>query len=340
MRALVTGATGLLGNNLVRLLLHNGAEVSAMSTSASRSRALAKLDVERIEADVRDRDAVTRATDGVDVVFHCAGVVSIGWSHDAEHQAVNFGGTKNVADALRGRGVRLVHVSSVNALGIAWPDRIGTEDDYDPRITPCPYVTSKRAGEQYVARQVANGDLDAVIVYPGYFLGPWDWKPSSGQLLLGIAKHYSPWVPTGGASLSDARDVAEGALAAFQLGKTGRRYILAGHNLRYREVFQLVAECVGSHRPILPVGPVVRTFGAWGSTMIERVTGSEPLVNSAMLHMARMRTWFSSQRAIDELGYHIRPADQIVRDAWEWLRAHHCRPTAIAQRQPQLSNSA
>lgn len=333
MKALVTGATGLLGNNLVRLLLEEGTDVRAMSTSATTSRALWDLNVERVDADIRDREAVARATRGVDAVFHCAGLVSLGWSHRAEHEAINFGGTRNVADALRDRDVRLVFVSSVNALGIAWPDRIGNEDDFDPGITACPYVTSKRAAGQYVDQLVKDGSLDAVTVYPGFFLGPWDWKPSSGQLLLGIAQHYSPWVPTGGSSLVDARDVAWGAASAARRGKTGRGYILAGHNLTYREIWRLVAKCVGTHRPILPVGPLALVLGGWGSALIKRFTGHEPLVNSAALRIANMRIWFSSQRAIDELGYRIRPVEQTVQDACEWLLEHHF-PSQLDRSEP------
>lgn len=340
MKALVTGATGLLGNNLVRILLDEGAEVRAMSSSAADSPALFGLDVEPVKADIRDRDAVDRATDGVDVVFHCAGYVTLGWSHRDEHDSVNYGGARNVADALCGRGARLVHVSSVNALGIAWPDRVGDEDDYDAGITPCPYVTSKRAGGAYIADKVAQGNLDAVTVYPGFFMGPWDWKPSSGQLLLGIARRYMPWVPTGGASLTDARDVAAGALAAFRRGETGGRYILAGHNLPHREIFRLAAECVGRYPPILPAGPLATALGGWGSEMIRRVTGREPLVNSAALQIASMRTWFSSQRAIDALGYRIRPAEEIIQNAWEWLMEYHCRSIRQERRKVQLDKSA
>lgn len=340
MKALVTGATGLLGNNLVRLLLDGGAEVRAMSTSAAKSQALWNLDVERFEADIRDAEAVARATQDVDVVFHCAGLVSLGWSHSAEYHAINFGGTKNVADSLRGRDVRLVHVSSVHALGFACPDRIGTEDDYDSRITPCPYVTSKRATDEYLAGEVARHDLDAVTVFPGFLLGPWDWKPSSGQMLLGFARHYSPWVPKGGASMSDARDVACGAVAAFHQGRTGGRYILAGHNLLFREIWRLFADCVGKHRPVMPMGPLVLALGGLGSSLIETVTGREPVVNSAALRIATKRVWFSSQRACDELGYQIRPAEQIVEDAWEWLLEHQYRSKTLEHQKVGLGTSA
>ncbi|MDP6557097.1 MAG: NAD-dependent epimerase/dehydratase family protein [Pirellulaceae bacterium] len=340
MRVLVTGATGLLGNNLVRLLLNDGVEVRAMSPSARHSKALSSLDVERVEADIRDAAAVARATEKVDAVFHCAGCVKIGWSDHVEHEAINHSGARNVADALRGRDVRLVHVSSVNALGIAWPDRNGTEEDFDERITPCPYVTSKRAAQDYVANQVDTADLDAVTVLPGFLLGPWDWKPSSGQILLSVAEHYTPFVPTGGVSLADVRDVARGTVAAFHRGRTGRRYILAGHNLSYRELWKMMAKTTGTHCPIFPLGPINRWLAGVGIDMRHRLTGREPLVNSASLSLSSMRTCFSSQRAIDELGYRFRPAEEAVEDAWDWLRRHQFAPEPARQKTVRYGKTA
>ncbi len=319
MKALVTGATGLLGNNLVRQLLHNGVEVRAMSSSSAPTRAFTSLDVERVAVDVRDADGVAAATEGVDVVYHCAGCVRIGWSDGEEHQAINFGGAKNVADALRGRDVRLVHVSSVNALGIAPADGVADEETYDERTIQCPYMTSKRAGQDYVLDQVRAGDLDAVVVLPGFLQGPWDWKPSSGQMLLSMAKHFTPMVPMGGVSVVDVRDVAAGMIAARERGTAGRTYILAGHNLAYRQLWEMMAEVVGVRAPRIPLGPVNRMIASKAMDLVTRVTGREPLLNSAALNLSSKRLWFSSQRATEELGYRFRPAMESLQDAWRWL---------------------
>jgi len=340
MKALVTGATGLLGNNLVRMLLDDGVEVRAMSTTADRSRALASLHVERIEADIRDRSAVLKATDGVDAVFHCAGCVKIGWSDRDNHESINHLGAKHVADALRGRDVRLVHVSSVNALGVGWPDRPGTEDDHDEGITPCPYVTSKRAGQQYVLDQVESADLDAVVVLPGFLMGPWDWKPSSGQMLLSIANRYTPFVPTGGVSVADVRDVARGTLSAFHRGVTGRKYILAGENMNYRDLWSLMAKTTGARCPVVPLGPINRVLAGISIDLGYQLTGREPLVNSAALSISAMRLCFSSQRAIDELGYRYRPAAESVRDAWQWLQQYQVQRAPARQRMVGFGKTA
>ena len=86
-------------------------------------------------------------------------------------------------------------------------------------------------------------------------LGPWDWKPSSGRMLLSVARHWKPMAPTGGMSGCDVREVARGTLAAADRGQTGRRYILAGENLSYLAAWKLFARVAGRPGPLLPAGP-------------------------------------------------------------------------------------
>src|SRR5262245_19035711 len=115
---LVTGATGLLGNNIVRQLVDAGQAVRVLSRSTSDGRALEWLPVERVTGDVRDAAIVAEACRGVDVVIHSAGHVHLGWKQLDQHGQINVEGTRNVAAGARGAGVRLVHVSAINALGL------------------------------------------------------------------------------------------------------------------------------------------------------------------------------------------------------------------------------
>jgi dihydroflavonol-4-reductase len=317
MKYLVTGGTGLLGNNVVRLLLQQGEQVRVLARARNDSRPLAGLDVDFAHGDVRDAAAVARAIEGMDAVVHCAGYVHIGWTHEADHREVNVGGTENVATAAREQRVRMVHVSSVNALGLGSLQNPADEESALPGIIPCPYVTTKREAEQRVQAEVERG-LSAVIVHPSYMLGPWDWKPTSGQMLLECAK-MAPFPPIGACSLADARDVAAGILAAARSSYVARKFILGGHNLTYRELFQRFADLGGAIGPIFPAGPVVRAIGSFGGDLRGRITGHEPGVNSASIELSKQEHCFSSLRAETELGYKIRPLDEIIQSAWEWF---------------------
>lgn len=321
MPSLVTGATGLLGNNLVRQLLAEGETVRVLARGGPDRPALRGLDIDFREGDIRDPDAVSAAAAGADAILHCAGFVKIGWREQEMHEAINVQGTAHVAAAAHAEKIRLVHVSTVNALGLSTADQPADEEDYDPDIPPVPYVTSKRAGDERVLRRFDEG-LDAVIVHPAFMLGPWDWKPSSGEMLVQLARRFSPVAPTGSFSLCDARDVADGVLRALRRGQSGRRYVLAGHNMTYREAWSRMAEACGRRPPWWPIGPLLRVAGGWGGDLIAKATGREPVINSAAIALGRLHHQFSSARAERELGYSIRPTEETIRDALQWFREH------------------
>ena len=317
---LVTGATGLLGNNVVRQLVSAGEAVRVLARDQSDPRPLAGLPVERVRGDVRDAAAVAEACQGVQAVIHAAGHVHLGWSQADVHQQVNVEGTRNIAAAARAAGARLVHVSTVNALGLGGLRMPADEDSPRPGIVECPYVQTKRAAERLVLDEVSRG-LWAAIVNPGLFLGPWDWKPSSGKMLLAVAR-YTPFAPTGAVSFCDARDVAAATIAAASRGETGRRYILAGHNLSYWSGWQEMARVAGQRGPFLPMGPIFRAFALPILAIRSRFQKAETEANSAALALSKQQHCFTSQRAQRELGYGIRPLRATLDDTWQWFCEH------------------
>jgi dihydroflavonol-4-reductase len=320
MHILVTGATGLVGNNVVRMLLDRGDTVRVLVRSTSDPRPLTGLLVERALGDVRDKEALVGALEGVDWVIHSAAVVQIGWRGLAFQRAVNVEGTRNVAQAARQHGVRMIHVSSVDALGIGTPEEPGHEDMPSTGHVECPYVLSKREAEAALQEEVAKG-LHAVIVNPAFMLGKWDWKPSSGQMLLEIASGMGLFAPPGGNDFCHVEDVACGILAAMERGQSGRRYILGGHPLSYKEAWTIFAGICGARKPIGTTGRallwVVGKLGdLWG--WIRR---KEPVINSAATAISCLPHHFSSARATEELGYSLRPIEEAVQDAWDWFQS-------------------
>ena len=215
----------------------------------------------------------------------------------------------------------MVYVSTINSLGVGARDRPADEEGTAGPNVPCPYVLSKQAGERAVQRQTEEG-LDAVIVHPGLMFGPWDWKPSSGRMLLEVAKRFTPLAPAGGISVCDVRDVAAGILAALEKAPTGRGFVLAGHNVTYLKLWQLFADVAGGSRPICRSGPLMRIVAGRLGDLWGRITGQEADVNSAAVKMSDLYHYFSSARAQRELGYSIRPIEESIGDAWEWFRKY------------------
>ena len=321
MITLVTGATGLVGNNVVRLLLDRGRAVRVLGRNGSDSRPLSGLDVERSTGDICDAESLRRACRGVSCVVHAAARVHIGWSGLQEQREVNVEGTRNVALAARESGARLVHVSTVDTVGRGNRACPADEDTPPGRHLDCPYVVTKREAEQVVLGLVPDG-LNAVVVNPAFMIGPWDWKPSSGRMLLAVGRGRGLAAPPGGNDFCDVRDVAAGILAAAERGTAGRRYILGGEPMSYYEAWSLFAEITGRRRPLRVMRvPVVRTLGAFGS-LWGRVRGREPDLNSASAAMSVMEHHFSSARAALELGYQVRPIRDAARTAWDWFLQH------------------
>ncbi len=321
MLYLVTGATGLVGNNVVRLLLERGQRVRVLTRSTSDPRPLAGLDLEIAVGDVRDTGAVDDAIRGVDCAVHAAAHVHIGWTGLDLARAVNVGGATAVASSARRSGVRLVHVSSVDALGL--PPGGAPSDEETPAGggVLCPYVVTKREAEQAVLSEVAAG-LDARIVNPAYMIGPWDWKPSSGRMLLQVARNRALFAPLGTNNFCDVRDVAAGVLAAAERGIAGRRYILGGERLSYFQAWRIFARVTRSVPPVFPAGPLMRLGAGLCGDLATRLTGREGDINSAATSSSAQLRNFQSTRAERELGYHSRPLAESAQDAWDWFREH------------------
>jgi dihydroflavonol-4-reductase len=234
---------------------------------------------------------------------------------------VNVQGTELVARCARRAGARLIHVSSVDAIGLRHDGEPADEETPPGGMPECPYVVTKREAEEAVLHEIDQG-LDAVIVNPVFMLGPWDWKPSSGRMLVEVASGKGLFAPPGGNDFVDVRDVAAGILAAMDRGQTGRRYILGGHSLSYLEAWRIFTRVGGRIQPLGTVGPVVLRVAGWCGDLAGLLARREPAVNSAAITMSMLPHHFSCERAKRELGYTIRPLEDAVQDAWEWFVAH------------------
>lgn len=319
MTTLVTGATGLVGNNVVRLLVARGEKVRVLVRHSSNLASLEGLPVELACGDIRDAASVGAAFRGVERAIHAAASVHIGWHGLAEQRADNVEGTRNVAEAAWRCGARLVYVSSIDALAVHPHGEVVDEDTPGTSNVLCPYVVTKREAERVVLDLVAKG-LDAVIVNPGFMLGPWDWKPSSGRMLLKAASGWAVLAPPGTNSFCDVRDVAEGIVAALVRGRGGQRYILGGKTLSYMDALLIFARIMGQRPPLRVARRMtVKAVGSMGD-LLAWLTGGESEVNSAATEMSMLAKNYSSARAGAELGYQTRDIEQSATDAWKWLR--------------------
>lgn len=318
MRVLLTGATGFLGNNLLRQLVQDGYEVQVTLRPGADGRALDGLRFDPVYGDLADVERLFGEVTNFDVLIHSAALIQIGWSKLEESRRINVLATERLAEFCRRTGRRMIHVSTVDTLAHSLDGRPWTEQNREPGKPPISYVVSKREAEQKVEEQIALG-LDGVIVHPGFMLGPWDWKPSSGAMLLAIAGGQMPLAPAGGCSAVDVRDVSEGILRAIQLGRSGERYILGGVNLPYLELWKKMAAVVGKRGPAGKLPNWIAHVAGLAGDLIAKVSRSEPVVNSGATAMGQLQHYYSSDKAIAELGYQIRSLDEAIAAEWQFL---------------------
>lgn len=318
MRVVITGASGLIGNNLAKRLLEDGHQVIA--ADKRRSESLEDLDVHFVEIDVLEPDTLDVAFEGADVVFHLAAVISLVGDRGGLVERVNVGGARNAAEAALRAGVaRFVHVSSVHAYDL---HRCGPSLDEDgPRTTgpPAPaYDRTKYAGERAV-REVIEEGLDVVIVNPSGVFGPRDFKGGRiGETIQQLRSGKIPVTVTGGFDFVDVRDVVDGMVSAMERGRTGENYLLSGSRISIRELARLVARIDGGRPPWLdvPLG-LVKPL----APLVEFLTPKDdvPLFTTESVHSLEYSPVISHYKATVELGYASRPIHVSVADTMAWF---------------------
>lgn len=321
MKALVTGATGFLGTNLVHELVRQGWEVRAFGLPGSTTRYIEDLPVEIMLGDVRIYDDVDKAVDGMDAVFHVAGDTSFWKRLFVRQREVNVDGPKNVARACLARGVkRMIHTSTVDALGYN-PDGLADEtwDAYNYAGTGYNYADTKREGEKAVLGFVDEG-LDVVVINPGSMIGPFDHTLQFGRLFGDIRDGKVPAIPPGGAPWAHVQEVAKAHIQAFHRGRKGERYIAGGINETYKTVFTLIAETMGVKPPrfVMPYWMTV----AYGYIMefISEFTNKPPDLNPGQARYMSVFPKYDSSKAVRELGFKLRPIEEMVKDAFNWYK--------------------
>lgn len=335
MKVLLTGATGFLGSEIARELVRQGHAVRVLVRKTSKLDGLAGLEpLERVEGDICDRASVERALDGADALIHTAGNTRHALRETGAIRRVNVDGVRVVMQAAldRGRGLRVVHTSSIAAVGArAEPVLLDEETAWDLDRLGEPYITSKYDGERIVLDFARRG-LDVAILNPGIIYGPGDVSFSSTRYVLEYVRGANRFWSGGGISSGDVRDIARAHVAALARGRAGERYILAGQNFTFRETQEALARLTGLGRPRrLPyaagwaIALALETAGRFFPHRLDDVT-------RPVFRMGYLYQFMDCSKAQRELGYVVRPFDETLRDT---LRDHLARG-AIAATTPEL----
>lgn len=322
MKILVTGATGFLGGNLLRMLCDNGHTVRYLSRAGRVAVAASDYpQAECFEGDLCDSPSLESACKDIDWVFHAAAIVSSLERDRPQMEQINVEGTKSMFAAACKAGVkRFVHVSTVDTIGIAPNNGLANGANMNNfKSLRNPYSDTKSAAEEFLLKQ-KKVDIEVVIVNPGFMIGSYDTHSTSSRIVCEILQNKGLFAPSGGNSFVDVKDVCRGAILAAERGRNGERYILAGHNLTYREFFSKVALLCHTSQPLAVLPPFVTLKAA---ATVERVSlwfNKKPLVTRNDAVFSLLPHYYSSLKAEQELGYIIHPIEPAIMDAINWYQ--------------------
>lgn len=316
--AFVTGGTGFVGANLVRELAAQKWDITIFHRPQSDLWRLKGLPLHFKQGSILDPASVEAAMPkGVDAVFHMAAKVSFWRGDDRLMERDNVEATKVMVDAaLKRKAKRFIHTSTVSVYGFS-DRRINETFPHDGLKSHIGYLRTKAQAEEVVQEGIKRG-LNAVILNPSNVVGPLD-RDHLGQSMKKVKEGKMPGAPPGGTSFAHSVEVAKAHIAAVKRGKKGGNYILAGTDATWVEVFSKIAEVVGVEAKVKALPKFPLQAGAQAFQLLSILTRRAPFVTPELVEWLSATMAYDSKKALKELGYKVRPLEDMLRDLWDSL---------------------
>lgn len=320
MKILVTGPSGFVGRRLVDRLLETrkGDSIAVLLLPAESVPEPFVGKVELLRGDLRDKAAVREAVRGSDLVFHVAGFISYWVLDRGIMEAVNVEGVRSLVEACLEFGVkRLVHVSSVGAIGFRKDGSLADESTPFNWPESFGYMTTKRDGQAIVLAAARERGLDAVIVNPASVMGPGDPGPNTAHNRLYADMYRKPFffgTFGGGLAVVDVRDLVETILAAAEKGRSGEAYLSVGANVPYSRVLELMAHGAGKKFIPFVAPPFLLVAAGWAAELFSRLSRKRPLITKAYGQLSGWVAYYSAEKSCRELGIRYRPLEETIAD--------------------------
>lgn len=319
MKILLLGSSGLLGHNILNSLLESGHDVVAPLRRGSR------LDVchDRVSVlrcDSLDEPTLLQVSQGCGAIVNSAGVTDMSLLRYDDYRPVNARLPEMLVRVMLQRGIRtLVHVSTANTVGFGSPHAPATETSpMQPPFSGSFYAMSKQEGESALLRAAADyPQLRIVIVNPGFMIGAYDVKPSSGALLLAAYRRRVMFAPKGGKSFVHVKAVAAAVVNALESGKSGERYLLTADNVGIRDLYKMQAR-VCSYKQSVILIPNWILYGAGFVGDVLRMMGFKISLSTRNVKLLMVSEYYSAQKAVECLQMPVIPIDDAIRDFYTY----------------------
>lgn len=318
---LVTGATGFLGTELINQLIAQQIKVRALKRNSSTLPALLAHHplVEWVVADINEPESLDDAFQGITQVYHCAAFISFDPKDKAKLLKINIEGTSNIVNLCAHYQARLVHVSSIAALGNAKKGKQITEKDfweYDAHVHA--YAISKYEGEMEVWRGIAEG-LDAVIVNPAVIIGKNAGFTGSGAIFK-LVKDGLKFYTDGATGIVDVEDVAKSMIALMNSEISGERYTLSADNLHYKDFFAQIAQGFQLKAPATEAKPWMLGIAWRAAKLASLFTGKAPALTKDAARSSFNLSYYSNEKIKNTISIQFKPLTQSILEVCQALK--------------------
>lgn len=320
----VTGATGHLGNNIVRRLVAQGQHVRALILNGQPDFML-DSSVERVYGDTTDvqslEDFFKHNEDEEIVVIHTAAIVCITQKYDGKVYNVNVNGTKNIVDmCIKYHAKKLVHVGSVHAIDTQPNVVVKDCENFYPDKVKGNYAKSKAMALNYVLEKARAGLIDATVLLPSGIIGVHDYSHNHlMEMIKSFIRGKLPIAVKGEYDFVDVEDVVDATLSAVDKGKCGECYLVTNKNYTIKQLLDYVSECLNIKKikTLLPIG-FVKMFAPMCELHYRRLKKT-PLFTSYSLSVLQSHDVFSHEKTTEQLDYNPRPLQYTVNNVVQWL---------------------
>ncbi len=323
---IVTGATGHIGNVVVRKLAERGEKVKAIVRNKSNLKCFEGVECDIVYGNFDADNFLCSIVKEGDIVIHCAGKIEIGSGAKEEIMRINYEGTKLVVDVcLKNRAGKLVYVSSVDCFLKEKAGVVTEPEKFFPEKQKSAYAKSKALATEYVLDACRNKGLNGVIVYPTAVTGRYDWKVSNiGQVIKDYQSGKNLARINGGYNFVDVEDVANGIILAAEKGRSGEGYILSGEGITVDEMFEILRNLKGKKNLPVKIPAFIVEIFAPLAELYYKARKIKPAFTKKAIKVLNSNYNYSSQKAEKELGYMHVSAKQAITNSYEWFKNIYC----------------
>ncbi len=320
---LVTGGTGFLGSYLLRYLVREGyTRVRALRRATSTMDLVAEVadKIEWVESDVLDTFSLEDAMQDVQLLYHCAAVVSFDPQDYDQMRQINVDGTANVVNAALAAGVeKMVHVSSIAAIGrMKNQPQVSEQTKWERSNHNSEYAISKYLSENEVWRGMVEG-LNVAVVNPSVILGSGRWDENALKFFKMVWKNF-PFYTKGTTGFVDVRDVARFMLLLMESEVSGERYILNGENLTYQTVFNEIALHLNKKPPSIQVNPLIQQIAWRVEWLRSKLFGGRPFITRETAATALRSYFYENEKSRTDFDFEYTPIRQTIAETCRQFR--------------------